>query len=143
MKKNPPFKNFLKIFLYTLQDADYQLFTESVEDELRFGNTSVSKLEEKIQDALASIDIEDLRKRHPFSLSGGQKQRVTIAAATVSAAPIIIFDEPTSGLDGEHMRKVGTMLRSLAEKGKTILVISHDTQFLLNSCDRVLNVEKL
>lgn len=125
-----------------MQDTDYQLFTDNVEDELRFGNNRVFKLEEKIQDALATLDIEDFRERHPFSLSGGQKQRVTIAAATVSEAPIIIFDEPTSGLDGEHMRKVSAMLRSLSEKGKTILVISHDTQFLLNSCDRVLNLDK-
>ena len=130
------------MFSFVMQDTDYQLFTDNVEDELRFGNNRVFKLEEKIQDALATLDIEDFRERHPFSLSGGQKQRVTIAAATVSEAPIIIFDEPTSGLDGEHMRKVSAMLRSLSEKGKTILVISHDTQFLLNSCDRVLNLDK-
>jgi energy-coupling factor transport system ATP-binding protein len=129
------------MFGFVMQDADYQLFTESVEDELRFGNTTVSGFDEKIEETLASLDLEDYRQRHPLSLSGGQKQRVTIAAAAVSAARIIIFDEPTSGLDGEHMRKVDAILRSLADKGKAILVVSHDTEFLSNACDRVIDME--
>ena len=132
-----------KMFSFVMQDADYQLFTESVEDDLRFGNTKVPTLDEKIEESLVSLNLDEFRQRHPLSLSGGQKQRVTIAAAVVSAAPIIIFDEPTSGLDGEHMRKVGAMLRSLLGKEKTILVISHDTEFLSNVCDRVFNVEQL
>jgi energy-coupling factor transport system ATP-binding protein len=129
-----------KLFSFVMQDADYQLFTESVEDELRFGNTRMPDLEEKINETLTLLDLESYRQRHPLSLSGGQKQRVTIAAAAVSAAPLIIFDEPTSGLDGEHMRKVDAVLRSLKERGKTILVISHDTEFLSIACDRVFTI---
>lgn len=132
-----------KLFSFVMQDADYQLFTESVEDELRFGNTKVPTLNEKVEEALTLLDLEVFHKRHPLSLSGGQKQRVTIAAATVNASPIIILDEPTSGLDGEHMERVGAMLRTLVRKGKTILVISHDTEFLSNVCDHVFNVEQL
>lgn len=132
-----------KSFSFVMQDADYQLFTESVEDELRFGNAKVPDLEQKMEDALVSLDLKEYKERHPLSLSGGQKQRVTIAAAAVSAAPLIIFDEPTSGLDGEHMKKVGAMLQGLAEQGKTILVISHDAEFLLEACDRVFSVERL
>ena len=130
-------------FSFVMQDADYQLFTESVEDEIRFGNAKLPDLDHKMEDALVSLDLNEDRERHPLSLSGGQKQRVTIAASAVSAAPLIIFDEPTSGLDGEHMRKVGAMLHGLAEKGKTILIISHDAEFLLDACNRVFNIEQL
>ena len=130
-------KQRTKAFSFVMQDTDYQLFTETVEDELRFGNTSISNLAEKTENALLSLDLMACRKRHPLALSGGQKQRVTIAAAAVSAAPFIIFDEPTSGLDGEHMRSVGTILREIADQGKTLLVISHDTEFLRNICDRI------
>ena len=141
--ERPRKKTRAKYFSFVMQDADYQLFTESVEDELRFGNSKVSGLQQKMKDALMSLDLSTYSQRHPLSLSGGQKQRVTIAAAAVSPAPIVIFDEPTSGLDGEHMEKVGIMLRSLAENGKTLLVISHDAEFLSNACDRIYNLEQI
>ena len=124
-KKRPP------MFSFVMQDADYQLFTESVDDELRFGNKKALELDKKVLSALDLLNLKVFRERHPLSLSGGQKQRVTIAAAAVSSTPIVIMDEPTSGLDGEHMRKVGTMLRSLLGKEKTILVISHDMEFFI------------
>lgn len=129
-----------KMFSFVMQDADYQLFTESVEDELRFDNTK-GNFEERIEEALVSLDLKEFRQRHPLSLSGGQKQRVTIASAAMSAAPIIIFDEPTSGLDGEHMRKVGGMLQTLVEKGKSIVVISHDMEILMDTCESLIRIQ--
>lgn len=127
-----------KLFSLVLQDADYQLFTESVEDELRFGNAAGAPLERRVEGALAALDLACYADRHPLSLSGGQKQRVTIAAAAVKEAPFVVFDEPTSGLDGERMRGVAALVRRLAREGRAVLVISHDAEFLAEACDRVI-----
>ncbi len=56
-------------------------------------------------------------------------------------APIIILDEPTSGLDGTNMRNVSRMIRKLAEKGRTILVITHDAECALACCERAIRLE--
>lgn len=127
---------------FVMQDADYQLFTESVADELRFGNKSVPGLEEKIDDTLALLGLAPYKEYHPLALSGGQKQRVTIASAALSPSRVLFFDEPTSGLDGESMRNVSRILIELSQKGKLIFVISHDVEFLVQTCGRIIHIEQ-
>ena len=75
-------------------------------------------------------------------LSGGQKQRVAIASAIVSNREIIVFAEPTSGLDLKHMREVARSLKSLADQGKTLLVITHDPELVMAGCSYVVHMEK-
>lgn len=123
-----------------MQDTDYQLFTERVEDELLLGNRKVSDMERKITDVLAMLGLSEHRATHPMALSGGQKQRVAIASAAVNPATILFFDEPTSGLDGENMRDVSKILKELNRRGKLIFVISHDLEFLLSSCGRIIHL---
>ena len=77
-----------------------------------------------------------------LSLSGGQKQRVAIAYAIVSNREIIVFDEPTSGLDLKHMREVARSLKSLADQGKTLFVITHDPELVMAGCSYVVHMEK-
>lgn len=127
---------------FVMQDTDYQLFTESVEDELRLGNKKVSGLDGKIRDSLAMLGLTEYRDIHPMALSGGQKQRVTIASAAVSTAKVLFFDEPTSGLDGENMRSVSNILEGLGRQGKLIFIISHDLEFLLKTCGRIIHLER-
>lgn len=131
-----------KEMYFVMQDTDYQLFTESVEDELRLGNKKVPGLDEKITSYLNMLGLSRYRDTHPMALSGGQKQRVTIASAAVSCAKVLFFDEPTSGLDGENMRNVSRILQALNRRGKLIFIISHDLEFLLSTCDRVIHLEK-
>ena len=80
-----------------MQDADYQLFGSSVDEELSLGLKN--DCTQKIVGILDALNLSAYRDRHPASLSGGQKQRVTIGAAIVKDSSIICFDEPTSGLD--------------------------------------------
>lgn len=127
---------------FVMQDTDYQLFTESVEDELLLGNQKVAHMDEKITEVLAMLGLSAYRDTHPMALSGGQKQRVTIASAAVNPAKVLLFDEPTSGLDGENMRSVSRILRTLNQNGKLIFIISHDFEFLLNTCGRILHLQK-
>ena len=67
-----------------------------------------------------------LKDRHPASLSGGEKQRVTLAAAYCSDVDIYILDEPTSGMDGDGLRAIIKWVKLLAEKGKIVIIITHD-----------------
>ena len=78
---------------------------------------------------------------HPATLSGGQKQRLSLACGILSGRDVLIFDEPTSGLDGGNMRIIADMLRDEADKGKTILVITHDGELIRRCCDRMVKIE--
>lgn len=130
----------LKYCYMVMQDTSHQLFTESVIDEVLL---SMEKDDEASADEiLALFDLSKYRDRHPLSLSGGQKQRVAIASAVVSNREIIVFDEPTSGLDFKHMREVSRILKALANRGKTLLVITHDPELVMASCSYVIHMEK-
>ena len=73
-----------------------------------------------------------------MSLSGGQKQRLAVAISLLCDKEILIFDEPTSGLDLKSMREVGVLIERLSERGKILLVITHDIEFIKTICSRVL-----
>ena len=89
-------------------------------------------------EALDMFHLTELKDRHPASLSGGEKQRVTIAAAYCSDADIIVLDEPTSGMDGEGVLSLAKWVSTLAEKGKTIIIITHDEILCEIACDNKL-----
>lgn len=75
---------------------------------------------------LRKVDLFELAKKHPTQLSGGQKQRVAIARALANNPDIIIADEPTGALDTATSREIITLLKDLADEGKTIIVVTHD-----------------
>lgn len=120
-----------------MQDVNHQLFYDSVWNECEQaagGNT------EQIEEILEQFDLLAFRDRHPMALSGGQKQRLAVAAALLSKKRVLIFDEPTSGLDYRHMIRVCEVVRSLAQQGHIVLVVSHDGEFIEKACDRVLEL---
>jgi len=89
----------------------------------------------------AQLGLDQLADRHPLSLSGGQKQRLVCATALSMDVPVLLFDEPTSGVDYHHLKLVAELLRGLAADGKTVIVISHDIEFLNECTDRVIEIE--
>lgn len=135
-------KNLHKSVYFVMQDADYQLYSDSVVSELMLSSmNSIKQNDEKIENAMTLLNISSFRNRHPQSLSGGQKQRVTIAAAIASNKKILIFDEPTSGLDYENMKGVSEAINYLRKKGKLIFVISHDLEFLSKVATKAVFIE--
>lgn len=96
----------------------------------------------KAREALKVLDMDACDEMHPMALSGGQKQRVAIASGLSSDKEIILLDEPTSGLDYIHMRQVAEVLRMLRERGKTVLVITHDLELISCCAAHVLHLEK-
>lgn len=125
-----------QVAYYVMQNTDCQLFGEDLAEELKLNQKQLD--EEGIENVLKRYTLWEYRERHPASLSGGQKQRLTLAVADIINSEILILDEPTSGLDGENMRNISTHLIELARQGKTLLVITHDYEFVLSTCDRVL-----
>lgn len=122
-----------------MQDVNHQLFCESVAEEVLL---SMAEPDDARANAiLASLGLLELRELHPLSLSGGQKQRVAIASAVASERDLIVFDEPTSGLDHLHMTQVAENLAGLERAGKTVIVVTHDPEFVLACCQHVARLE--
>ena len=115
-----------KFCYFVMQDADYQLYSDSVSGEIVFGKKVPEKLKENLIESLNTFKLMELKDRHPASLSGGEKQRVTLAAAYCSEADIYILDEPTSGMDGDGLCAIIRWVKLLAEKGKIVIIITHD-----------------
>lgn len=128
-----------KIYL-VMQEPGYQLFADSVEKELRisFGRKKTEADGVRAEQLLEHLNLTEKREYHPLSLSGGEKQRLSVATALMQDTHIFFLDEPTSGLDLENMNRVSALLNDLRTEGKTTFVITHDYEFLLNTCDRVL-----
>ncbi len=119
---------------FVQQDVDYQLYTPSVKDEILLG-TKLSVRDAHVADTIQALGLDGLLHRHPNTLSGGQKQRVLLAAAVLRGVPAIVLDEPTSGLDGFHMRAVSRILNDLTRQGQSILLITHDMEFISLTAD--------
>ena len=120
------------------QDVTHQLFCESVYEEVTCGkNISVDKVEK----ILKELKLNHKKDVHPMALSGGQKQRLAIAVALAINKDIIFFDEPTSGLDYENMLKTSKLINELSLQKKTIFVITHDIEFIINACNHIIHFD--
>src|SRR5690625_1721875 len=131
-------KQLIQKSFLVMQDMNYQLFSDSVEDEILLG----AEHSEYLEDVMEDLNLTDYKDRHPMSLSEGQKQRVAIASALLSGKEIIIFDEPTSGLDYLHMERFGKLLNKLKATKAVIIVITHDEELASEWCDSIIQLEK-
>ena len=122
-----------------MQDVNHQLFTDSVEEELKLGVKDLSQ--DKIDRVLIGLGLDELRKRHPMSLSGGQKQRVAIASVLCKNSKFIFFDEPTSGMDYNNMLKISKLIKKMKTKDNIVFIVSHDIEFINATTDYVLCLE--
>lgn len=126
------------------QYPEYQLFAETVRDDVAFGlkNFSEKKLtdaeiDEAVKAALevVGLDYEELKEKSPFELSGGQKRRVAIAGVIVTRPEILVLDEPAAGLDPLGKREVMELLHKLhREWCKTVIIVSHDMDEISENC---------
>lgn len=121
------------------QHADDMLFTSRVSDDVAFGprhsRLPASETEARINEALSAVGAEALRDRVPHHLSGGEKRRVALASALALRPEALLLDEPTSDLDPRGRRELRALLEELA---LATLVASHDLEFVLALCPRVL-----
>lgn len=92
------------------------------------------------RELLETLEIADKENVYPYQLSGGQKQRVAIARACMLNPSVLCFDEPTSALDAETTKQISTVIRKLAETGMSILIVTHDEQFVEEIAERIIKM---
>jgi energy-coupling factor transport system ATP-binding protein len=125
---------------FVFQDPDWQIFSLSVKDEVEFGlrNLGMDDREGRIRRALSEVGLSGYAESLPHKLSHGQKQKLCIASVLAMEPDVIVLDEPTSQLDHRSTMNVYGMLQKLNDKGKTIIVIEHNTDLLSMHADKVL-----
>ena len=101
-----------------------------------------AEAEAKAMDLLERVGLADRASEYPNKLSGGQKQRVAIVRALCMDPEVMLFDEPTSALDPEMVGEVLDVMKSLAKKGMTMIVVTHEMGFAREVCNRVLFMDE-
>ena len=128
------------------QNPDHQLFSESVEEEIAFGlrnfGFSPELMAQRIDWALKFFGLEEYRKSSPLILSGGEKKRLTLACILSWDPQVVVLDEPTVGQDSIQKEKLAEIIRMLSSTGKTVIVVSHDIEFLWPVQPRVIVMSK-
>lgn len=121
------------------QNPDDQLFSASVWDDVAFAPQNMGltpeEVEHRVTEALAITGMQELALRPPHHLSGGQKRMVAIAGVLAMRPQVIIYDEPTANLDLRSRRR---LIQFLQQSSETLLISSHDLEFVLEVCDRVV-----
>ena len=144
-KKTTDFKELRKRVGMVFQYPEYQLFAETVFDDVAFGLknftdvTDKERIEKAVKDAIemVGLDYERIKNRSPFELSGGQKRRVAIAGVIVTKPEILVLDEPAAGLDPLGKESVMHLLHKIhADWCKTVIIVSHDMDEIAENCNR-------
>jgi cobalt/nickel transport system ATP-binding protein len=127
---------------FIFQNADAQLFSPTVREEIAFGPLQMglprAEIAQRIEDVAAMLDIGRLLDRPPFQLSGGEKKKVAIASTLVVNPAVLLLDEPTNGLDPRSQRWLVELLVALHAAGKTLVTATHDLDIVPEIADRVL-----
>ncbi|OAT72092.1 MULTISPECIES: amino acid ABC transporter ATP-binding protein [Parageobacillus] len=96
------------------------------------------RVRERAMALLEKVGLKDKAHHYPFQLSGGQQQRVAIARALAMEPEVMLFDEPTSALDPELVGEVLKVMKSLANEGMTMIVVTHEMRFAKEAADEVV-----
>jgi cobalt/nickel transport system ATP-binding protein len=116
------------------QNPDDQLFAPTVVEDVAFGpmNLGLSKeeVQERVDEALERVGMQEYKKKAPHHLSGGQKKRVAIAGILAMKPKIMVLDEPTSGLDPKGASQILKILYKLNKEGMTIIISTHDVDLV-------------
>ncbi|MCF0110412.1 MAG: energy-coupling factor transporter ATPase [Erysipelotrichaceae bacterium] len=147
-QKNKGLKELRHQVGLVFQFPEYQLFEETIVKDVAFGpqNFGISENEatEIAKKAIRTVGLDDSYfEKSPLELSGGQKRRVAIAGILAMNPSVLVLDEPTAGLDPQGAKEMMALFRKLnTEDRKTVLIVTHDMEHVLNYCDDVVVVEK-
>jgi cobalt/nickel transport system ATP-binding protein len=129
------------------QNADDQIFSPTVEQDVAFGPTNLGLDEEtihhRVHEALKIVGIEDLAERVPHHLSGGEKKRVAIAGVIAMEPEVLVLDEPTAGLDPQGVQDLVGFINSLSKTyGMTVIFSTHDVGLVAEVADYIYVMNK-
>ena len=115
------------------QDADAQLFSATVEDEIAFGPRQLGlnddAVKARVDEVIAILGIEELRNRYPYSLSGGEKRKVALGSILALDPEVYLLDEPTANLDPQTEDRLIDLILALQERRKTLIIATQDLAF--------------
>ncbi|MEO0648193.1 MAG: energy-coupling factor ABC transporter ATP-binding protein [Cyanobacteria bacterium J06650_10] len=124
------------------QDPDDQLFSPTVREDIGFGPQNMgldaAGVAQQVDRALKITGMEPLAERTPHHLSGGEKQMVAIAGLLAMQPQVVLYDEPTASLDLRTRRR---LIGFLQKSSETMVISSHDLEFVLDVCDRILLID--
>ncbi len=124
---------------YLFQDSENQLFTPSVYQDVAFAlqnsNLDQKLIEERVMEALATVNIGHLKENKVYKLSGGEKKLASIATILAMQPKILLMDEPTIALDPKNRR---TLINALNKLNHLKIIASHDLDMVLETCSRVI-----
>lgn len=124
---------------YVFQNPDDQIFHNTVRAEIEYGprelRQSDEELEQNVQWAAELCRLNDVLDENPYNLPLSIRKFVTIASVLAMNGPILVFDEPTAGQDLRGMQCLEDILRDLSDKGKTVVTITHDMDFVVDNFD--------
>ena len=109
---------------------------------IKAGILDKESAERRADELLKSVGLSDKKFAYPHKLSGGQKQRIAIARSLAMDPEVILFDEPTSALDPEMIGEVLDIMKDVAAKGITMLVVTHEMGFARNVANRIFFMDK-
>ena len=124
---------------FVLQDSDNQMFMPTVYEDMIFGprNYGLSKqeAEQRVDDVLGRLGLQELKHRYNHKISGGEKRMAAIATILAMEPEAIVMDEPSTALDPVNRR---TVIRTINALSQTKLIASHDLDMILDTCQRVI-----
>ena len=140
-------KEVRKFVGIVFQNADDQIFSPTVEQDVAFGPTNLGldqhTIGHRVHEALKLVGIEDLAHRVPHHLSGGEKKRVAIAGVIAMEPEVLVLDEPTAGLDPKGVHDLLTFINSLSKQyGMTVVFSTHDVSMVAEVADYVYVMSK-
>lgn len=131
------------------QYPEYQLFEETVRQDVAFGPLNLGLSQEqanaRVKEAieLVGLDYGEISERSPFDLSGGQKRRVAIAGVIAMKPEVLILDEPTAGLDPKAHKELLEVIKNIhKEQGSILIFVSHNMRDVANLADKILVMDK-
>ena len=125
---------FQQFNLFNNMDVMHNLTAAPV----RIKGMSQSDAQEKALELLGKVGLADRADAYPSQLSGGQKQRIAIVRSLMMDPEVMLFDEPTSALDPEMIGEVLDVIRQLAKEKRTMVIVSHEMNFIYQICNKVL-----
>ncbi len=127
---------------YVFQNPDEQLFSKNVGTEVAFGPRNLgydaARVETLVRDALSLTELSDKVETNPYDLSATWRKMVALASVISMDTDIVIFDEPTTGQDAVNIARIANVIKTLRERGRTVITITHDIDFCAENFERVI-----
>lgn len=127
---------------FVLQNPDRQLFANTIEEEVSYGpknlKLSEEEVKQRVEEALAFVDLQDRANEYPPAMSKGERAKVIIASVLAMKPHIIVLDEPTTGQDFKGCHQIMKIARQFYELGHTVLVVTHHMSLVTDYCQRTV-----